>query len=234
MPGFPFDIGVTGNEFPLSGNPYWSRVTISQIRGITFNNYVFLGFKPGFPLQASELNEIQEINAMNETLTHAMNHSWASKITGLNVYGPAWNGTTPLYPEYDGINTTTNLVGITGNSVHIRSGWYLVTVKSSNMKHWVYLPVGYTAGSTGAVGNELGFLVTYNTVKPAEDPSLYDNSSGTTIPTVVAPAGADRIKVVLSNPIWVMNGQTANFSPILKINTGGSLLFMNNVLVPQE
>lgn len=235
MPGFPFDIGITGSELPLSVNPYWSRLTLSQLRGLTFKNYCFLGFKPGLPLQASELNEIQEMNAMNETLTHAMNYSWAPKNSDTGVYGPAWNGTTPLYPEYDGTNTTQNLVGQTGSIVNIRQGWYLVTVKSSNLKHWVYLPVEYSVGITGNVGNQLGFLATYETVNPVNDPSLYDNSSGTTIQTGAA-AGADRIKVSLSAPIWVQNGTTANFSPILKrIDIGIThISFMNNVSVSQE
>lgn len=235
MPGFPFDIGITGSEFPLSGNPYWSRVTLSQLKGITFKNYCFLAFKPGLPLQASELNEIQEINSMNQTLTNVMNSSWMSSVTGPNVQGPAWNGTTPLYPHYDNLNTTTNLVGITGDVVHIRQGWYLVTVKSSNLKHWVYLSSGYTAGTTGNPGNQLGFLTTYQTVKPVDDTSLYDNSSGTTVPESRSPAGADRIKISLSAPIWVMNGATSNFSPILKrLDNTNNLYFINNVLVPQE
>lgn len=237
MSRFPFIIGITGSELPLSGNPYWSRVTLSQLKGITTNNYVLSAFRPGFPLQASELNEIQEIFTMNQTLTQVMISSWPMHLpSGGILYGPGWNGTTPLYPARDMINTTQNLVGITGSEIIMRQGWYLVTLKSSGLKHWIYLDRGYTAAipSTGS-NQQLGFIATYQTVNAQQDPSLYDNSSGTTIITG-APAGAERIKVNLSAPIWVENGNTANFSPMLKkIDTSGlTLAFMNNFPVSQE
>jgi hypothetical protein len=238
MSGFPFNIGITGSDLPLSGNPYWSRVTLSLLKGMTANNYVLLGFRPGFPLQASELNEIQEISMLNQTLTQTMISSWPMYLPsnpGI-IYGPGWNGITPLYPAFDVTNTSENLVGKTGGQVIIRKGWYLVAIKSSGLKHWIYLNQGYTAAipSTGS-GQQLGFIATYQTVNPQQDPSLYDNSTGTTIITGAA-AGAERIKVNLSSPMWIQDGNTANFSPILKkIDTSGlTLNFMNNFPVSQE
>jgi hypothetical protein len=157
------------------------------------------------------------------------------------VYGPGWDGTTPIYPKFDGKNTIENLVASDDKQVFVRKGWYLVTVNESNLKHWVYLNQGYTSDisvSTIPNGsqNEFGFIATYETIKPTDDPSLYDNSSGSVIPNLGAPAGADRIRVKLSDPVWAMNGNTANFSPILKkIDTDDNLLlYMNNVEVPQE
>jgi hypothetical protein len=85
----------------------------------------------------------------------------------------------------------------------------------------------------------LGFTATYDVVKPSSDSSLYDNSSGTTIPISGAPAGADRITVKLSDPFWTNDITTANFSPMIKkIDTEAGTenpyihLFMNNVPVP--
>jgi hypothetical protein len=239
MSGFPFNLGPEGVTFPLSTNPYWSRVTLSQIQGESPKNYALLAFKPGLPLQASELNEIQEISVMNDTLSAAMQSSWPvySPAWENEVYGPGWNGTTPLYPVFDGINTGENLVGITGENIIVRKGWYLVTVKSSGLKHWVYSNAGYTAAIPSAPNYQLGFVASYETVKPSNDPSLYDNSSGASVPNTGAPAGADRIKIKLSAPVWSYKGQTADFSAIVKkIDTGipGTIFYMNNVPVPQE
>jgi len=244
MSTFPFTFGIFGNSLPLSANPYWSRITLSQIQGVSASNYSLLAFKPGLPLQASELNEIQEIQSMTNTLTSAMHSSWpvfSSSWTGGNeVYGPGWHGTTPLYPKYDGVNTTENLVGQSGGQIILRRGWYLVTVKSSSLKHWIYSNHEYvkdipTTQISGSQTNQLGFVATYETIKPAQDPSLYDNSSGSIVPNTGAPAGADRIRVNISDVVWAINGNTANFSPILKkIDNESPLLYMNNVKVPQE
>jgi hypothetical protein len=239
MSEFPFTLGPEGNIFPLSGNPYWSRVNLFEIQGATAKNYAFLGFKPGLPLQASELNEIQEIKSLNDTLTATMYSSWPVYLpshTGSNpLYGPGWNGTTPLYPQFDGENTTVNMVGYTGNVISIREGWYLVTVKTSNLKHWVYLESGYTrAIPTGITTNYLGFTAYYETVKPTQDPSLYDNSTGINLITGAA-AGADRIKVTILPPFWTTDKSSPNFSPITKkIDTDADIMYMNNVPVPKE
>ena len=231
MTSFPFTLGPLGSTFPMSGNPYWSRVALFQIQAETSKNYVLLAFKPGLPLQASELNEIQEITCMNETLTTTMNFSW----NGMG--GPGWQGTTPLYPKFDGENTTTNMVGYTGSVISIREGWYLVTVKSSGLKHWVYLDQGYTR-TIPTITNDnkqyLGFIASYETIKPPQDPSLYDNSTGINI-AVGAAAGADRIKVNVLAPFWTSDKSSANFSPmVIKINNEADLLFMNNTPVPKE
>jgi len=240
MSSFPFIIGPTGNSLPLSTNPYWSRVTLSQIQIQPAKNYVLLAFKPGLPLQASELNEIQEISSMESTLTWTMLSSWPvylSRHTGnVPIYGPGWQGTTPLYPEFDGQNTFHNMVGVTGTKgdVFVGKGWYLVTLKSSGLKHWIYLNEDYTVPGPTQFPAYLGFDASYETVKPTKDPSLYDNSGGTTIISG-SPAGADRIAVKISEPFWSSNKQAANFSPMAKkLNTDDDTLYMNNVPVPEN
>lgn len=241
MSNFPFKLGVTGNSFPLSVNPYWSRVTLAQIQQPA-KNYCLLAFKPGLPLQASELNEIQEIQTMENTLFAAMMSSWPTHLPSYQspIYGPGWNGTTPLYPQFDGDNTTKNMVGYTGGpadgKIQIKPGWYLITVKSSNLKHWFYLDQEYTVNVPPNLTNYplyLGFTATYKIIKPAEDTSLYDNSSGTTI-IIGTAAGADRIKIELSPPFWTESNIQENFSPMAKKqNTEGIVLYMNNVPVPE-
>lgn len=253
MSGFPFTLGPLGSIFPLSGNPYWSRSTISEMQTSPAKNYLLCAFKPGLPLQASELNELQEVSVMQNTLTATMISSWPIYLashTGSNpIYGPGWNGTTPLYPQFDIENTTTNMVGIsmgtsggtTFDRILVKKGWYLMSVKSSAMKHWVYLNNEYAVDVPTSNNDTyyLGFTAAYATIKPGNpgtgsDPALYDNSSGTTI-IVGAPAGADRITVNISAPFWTTNKNTADFSPMIKkLNTDGEILYMNNVAVPGE
>jgi hypothetical protein len=92
-----------------------------------------------------------------------------------------------------------------------------------------------TTEIVGSQTNQLGFVATYETIKPAQDSSLYDNSSGSIVPNTGAPAGADRIRVKILDLLWAINGVTSNFSPILKkIDKESPLVYMNNVQVPQE
>lgn len=68
---------------PLDDTPYNSRLAEHQIAPQTelpqnsnASNYVLLGFRPGLPLQAAELNEIQENFFMQQSLTTTMTHNW--------------------------------------------------------------------------------------------------------------------------------------------------------------
>jgi len=249
MSSFPFTLGVMGSIFPLSGNPYWSRTTYSEMQNDPVKNYFMLGFKPGQPLQASELNEIQEIHFLNQSLYAAMYSSWPIYLpshVGKNpIFGPGWEGTTPLYPEYDNVNTFSNMVETTGDNnetISIYRGWYLVSVKSSKFKHWIYLNTDYKIEPTSYKPFEnqpmyFGFTASYEIIKPTADPSLYDNSSGTTIPVSGAPAGADRVTLKISEPFWTNNINTPHFSPIIKkldtdVKDEYIHLYMNNVPVP--
>ena len=70
----PLKVGGDGNNpsFPLTPSPFNSRVEseLSFAGGGGANspkNYQFVAYRPGFPLQASELNEIQEHFQMQMT-----------------------------------------------------------------------------------------------------------------------------------------------------------------------
>ena len=73
-------------SFPLQASPYYSRVEAQEIdieEGIDPpKNYQFIAFRPGFALQASELNEIQEHFQMQLSLSIAMMHNWITSGVG--------------------------------------------------------------------------------------------------------------------------------------------------------
>ncbi len=88
----PFYSG--GNpSFPLSPSPYFSRAEDQRVAfdgGTDFDrvkNYQSIAFRPGFSLQASELNEIQEHFQMQLTLSIAMMNNWICSGGGF-----MWNG----------------------------------------------------------------------------------------------------------------------------------------------
>ena len=90
----PLKVGGDGNNpsFPLTSSPFNSRVEseLSFAGGGGENspkNYQFVAYRPGFPLQASELNEIQEHFQMQMTLSLNMMNSWITSGAG-----PMWHG----------------------------------------------------------------------------------------------------------------------------------------------
>ena len=147
-------------EFPMSGPPFLSRVTEHEISGELSEggskNYKHVMFRPGYALQAAELNEIQEQFQMQLTLTMNMYHNWlysgrpelwgdapegtlalGDGGSGLTTIGtPGWKGTCPLFP-YDSPYITggsTSLVDVevgtaAGISIQFRPGWFLTEVQ---------------------------------------------------------------------------------------------------------
>jgi len=85
------------SDTPLFEIPYRSRVMEQQINPPSEalpqqgspSNYVLTGFRPGLPLQAAELNEIQEQFYLQQSLTISMMHHWItssySKLWDRNV-----------------------------------------------------------------------------------------------------------------------------------------------------
>ena len=72
------------SHWPFSDYPYSSRTHQHEIDPSTTvapqlgspSNYVLSGFRPGFPLQAAELNEIQDRFYLQQSLTITMMHNW--------------------------------------------------------------------------------------------------------------------------------------------------------------
>jgi hypothetical protein len=244
MPTYPYNIFDT--NLPLSVQPYNSRVEYSEITSDSAKNYGMIGFRPGFPLQASELNEIQDIFFLNMSLTTTMYNLWLTSNDGQGlVYSPGWLGTSPLWPEkFDSEEKgpLTNLVEyqtVTGSSsvkLVAKKGWYLVHSRSSGLKHWVYLNSDMTSEEiVPTTSNKyVGFEISYENVGASNDASLYDNASTNLVPG--SPAGANRIKINIGTTFTVATtyNATPTFSPIAKINSTfvNTILYMNNRPVP--
>tara|TARA_Y100000310_G_C20614006_1_gene779586 strand:+ start:288 stop:1325 length:1038 start_codon:yes stop_codon:yes gene_type:complete len=121
----PFRIGGDPS-FPLAptlGRPFNSRVEseLDFEGGVTPKNYQFVAFRPGWPLQASELNEMQEHFQMQLTLSIAMMNNWITSSAG-----PMWGGSNQRQPGdgdvgYSGIPNTGLGVGGSGTGTHTQS-----------------------------------------------------------------------------------------------------------------
>ena len=229
-------------NFPLSRAPFSSRVE-SQLDAT--KNYFLVAFKPGFPLQAAELNEMQEIFYMQQTLTQTMFANWGikqySEQAGNAMTATPWEGCTPLSPDL--VVATVSASKIT---VKCNPGWYLL--KSPNFNggfgFWVHKPQAdliisdLEPTSTDKAGNYgmESVISTVNCTKNSfeaigEDRTLQDSSN---INVINGPCGAARIihniprisKELQSNPIYPMLTVTAN-------GTVASVAYKNGYIIQQ-
>ena len=108
MPNSTVPIRTGGDpSFPLSPGPHSSRVEGNIATNDEFTskpkNYQSVAFTPGFPLQASELNEIQENFQLQMTLTIAMMNNWIT-----SGVGPMWREPSGAFVPGDGSVTGTS------------------------------------------------------------------------------------------------------------------------------
>lgn len=216
----PFNSG-----FPLAPNPFRSRIQ-TQIENV--KNYYAIAFKPGYPLQASELNEMQEIFYTQQTLTQTMMNTWLSydvlsSLGGLSVLGPGWEGCTPLFP--------TLITHTTGGPLVCNIGWYLVKNKEINggIGVWVYKDTITTISSpingiyNLVVNPKVIHCTTLNPEPTNTDNSLQDQ---TAINVVNGPCGAARLKLIVNDfATSAASGQL--LSPILTM-TSNIAAYKNN------
>lgn len=204
---------------PLSLAPYYSRIP-SQELGSTTNNYVMTGFRPGYALQASELNEIQERFFLNQTLTVTMISNWGAAMTN---YGPGWGSSDATGTSRGGLTPISpNMITKSGNNITFSAGWYLAQIpifdntentdigdsSERNFKVWIYSDVDRTCSITGTNSGYIGFNITQEYVTDTEDPDLNDNSSGDAGNNG---PGATRYKLVISglgSEDFTFNGTT--------------------------
>lgn len=215
-------------NLPLADLPYNSRITSEY--GSENKNYYMLAFNPGYALQASELNEMQELFFMNQNLTIRMNKNW-------NIQGyepPYWEGLVPLSPS--GITTSVPTTsGLQASvSVTMQPGWFLWTDRASKLSFWVYLNDSYTKQftTTNSATQIIGFDVNKATItccpssscSETQDATLRDNSSGD--PDTTLSCGASRLKAGLSGAPDIRTepggGFTTTFYPILKLTYIGN------------
>lgn len=209
---------------PLSVIPYNSRITDQY--GSLNKNYYIIGFNPGYALQASELNELQELFFLNNSLTLRQSALWS---VGYKI--PFWEGLIPLNPNSP--FSSLPLVDTSGTvtvTLTAPSGWYLWTDYSSGLSFWIYLDQDVTQEfQTGlGVGSEyVGFDITKelilccptSTCTSTQDETLRDNSQGTAENFFTC--GASRFKVSFSAEMDIRSAvdstDSSTFYPIFKI-----------------
>lgn len=217
---FPF------SNLPLQVSPYYSRVSDLTANSATPYNYPLIAFTPGYALQASELNEIQETFYLQQSLTQGMFANWPLTgevgIVGATLKYPMWNGAVPYNP---------NSVTFTNGTVTIKAGWYLITVENS-LKYWLYNQ-NEMSTSAASAGQQIGFNLTFEFIPCSESLSaegyvFTDNSAGYNNGNS---CGAHRYKVIISNSLDI----TANPSrPIAELVTVGSTTvcqYLNNLKI---
>ena len=157
----PFRLSQAEPKTPLSVPPYRSRTPIHFLNEDAENfNYKYVAFRPGYALQAAELNEIQEIQYMENTLYATMINEWGfyagkpydgsgDNESSIRYGGPGWDGATPITPYGPGLlpdfnvipdpsrselSEIVNLVSVTptGTAVTIQfnQGYYLTSTRT--------------------------------------------------------------------------------------------------------
>jgi hypothetical protein len=219
------------NTAPLQEIPFNSRIN-RQYDSILNNNYYALGFNPGYALQASELNEIQELFFMNTNLTQRMNSNWSR----FNKKIPFWEGLIPLdISQINIVNNGTSTNGTTSVTITFENGWYLWTDPSSRMSHWIYMnqDAENTTEKTFSLGGTATYFFGYVMNKKVitccpdspcseeQDDTLRDNSSAAFVGQANT-CGASRLKISFTNDSDDFESRTSvdlssNFRPIIKI-----------------
>lgn len=213
---------------PLVLTPYFSRINSNYDTALgTVKNYYLTGFKPGFPLQASELNEIQEQFFLQQTLTNTCISNWNQKGA------PFWTGATPLSPNY-----FTAIKSGTSVTITITPGWFYVNIPTSTSTAgfgvWIWNNYQFSQTIDLASTSLYGlYLDNYSVVDYNQDTNLTDNSGGG---SSIKTSGADRIKI---NVIGYSTSDTAtvnNLFPIFKIQKRGTttiydILTINNGII---
>ena len=207
---------------PLPLTEHGSRVE-SQLDTGT-KNYFALLFKPGFPLQAQELLEMQEIFYVQQTLNSEM------RTTGWT--GPVpWTGATPLNKDLIGF---TYAAGTNSGPITIKKGWYCISglTLTGGIDVWAYnntdrdvTPVQPESNTNTGTNFGLRVLVekiectTSTTPSSTEDASLADAGGN----VINGPCGAARLNLKITGV--GSSAQTGeSFAPIFTnpIKTAGA------------
>lgn len=184
----PFSSG-----FPLKATPFKSRVENNIYNN---KNYYAVAFKPGFPLQASELNEMQEIFYVQQTVNNEFLkiNDWTTKTT-------PWDGATPMQKSMVVFSTSNT-------TITIKAGWYHIKSPLFNggIGVWAYndtdidTTITHTEDGQSASTYEYGLVVKSTVIECSpnatastnQDVYLQDHSN---FNIVGGPCGAARIKL---------------------------------------
>ena len=218
----------------LSPVPYYSRINNHYRSSSSVKNYVLLAFNPGYALQASELNELQELFFLNSNLSQRSNALWTTSDSGRI---PFWEGLIPYNPADIVVDNVQLLESTITFNVTIDNSWFLWTDYESKFSHWIYNDqsgdaLTKTFEMDFSKTNYFGYNVTKTTTMCCQsgtctdaDDTLRDNSSGDNSGADNT-CGASRISVSFSNDeedfkiqsTYNPNDQGA-FRPIFKITT---------------
>jgi hypothetical protein len=217
-----------GTNLPLTPAPYYSRVSNNYSGFDVPKNYYILGFNPGYALQASELNEVQENFFLNLNLTQRMNANWS--FVGYKI--PFWQGAIPLSPTQVTSTPPSVVSGAATFTISCASGWYLWTEPSSRMSFWIYIDSAISQSfTTTQSSHTIGFVGTSNetilccpndTCDETQDSTLRDNSQGDT--NTHNTCGASRKNMTISS-LDIRDGLLSNnstFFPILYVTVTAS------------
>jgi hypothetical protein len=212
-----------GSTLPLTNSPYNSRINENYTSFDVPKNYYLLGFNPGYALQASELNEVQELFYINLNLTQRMNSNWTNYVDGYNI--PFWDGMVPLSPQLITFSGTPSLSGSTLTfTVIFNIGWYLWTDNVSKMSFWIYNDTAITtnvsiigSGSVGFIGGKVEVTCCPNdTCSETQDSDIRDNSQGNT-------CGASRKNIKLTGAeVRSSSVNLSDYFPVLSVTVNST------------
>lgn len=158
VPNYPVDLSTPApdrrffplDDLPLKETPYRSRATWSHATG---RDNKFIAFADRRPLQASELNELQEIHASTQSLHLRYNANWKNSRYSLI---PSWTGLMPIDPDNVIISTLEGNGDDLRINLLVKKGWYLSRRKGFDfLNRWLYL------------SNDIQGDFIYNNVEPS-------------------------------------------------------------------
>jgi len=181
-------------EHLLGNSTYGSRIEELITRPV---NYILTGFKPGYALQASELNELQEQFYLQQTLTTQCLYNWKA-FSGTSSISPFWEGASPLSPDQ---------ISYSNGSAIANAGWYYLRDSTtsvtngslnSGMGFWVYLNTNLSLAISSSdlnttTNTRYGLSYDIETITISEDSTLEDNANAANVSMSIP--GADRIKI---------------------------------------
>lgn len=179
-------------KLPLNTGTFLSRISSFMDDGV---NYVVTGFKPGYALQAAELNEIHEQHLFYQTLSNRSSYNW--KTYDLNSI-PYWDGITPYNPTQITTSSSGNQITVT---VPLRSWHYLIdsTINAnvnSGIGFWINIMAPLTITISPPAGTQTvryGFNYSIATINSTQNPILKDQSNS--LIAGISVPGADRIQI---------------------------------------
>ncbi len=198
------------STLPLSGDPYFSR-TSNNMDSVDIKNYFLVGFKPGFPLQASELNEVQEQFFVQQTLTAMCINDWYGKGTA----GPFWSGATPLTSS---LLSVTAGAGTNTPTITLSAGWLFVRGSNTNgLGIWIYNDTARTYTTNITTTASRGVWIKSEVIDYTMDTDLSDNAGGGSRTGFgFINSGADRIKLTVTGSGTSAPDTSSVFYPIIE------------------